>query len=70
MTASCSTNDNLILGFGNGALAVIDTIGKMTDENCLSNLVLNFTDDSDKPVEKLRVVILDNEPVLMALVDA
>jgi hypothetical protein len=59
ITCSIGFGDNLILGFGNGALASILTDGKQ--ENCITHLDLKFSGESDMPVEKLKVINIHNK---------
>ena len=52
ITASCAFQDKLIIGFGNGALAIIKA-DPAEKENVIK---LEFTGEEDTPVDKLRVM--------------
>ena len=59
ITASCVIEDTLILGFGNGALACLDTKKSIQKEESITHLELNFSGEEDHHIEKLRTLAID-----------
>lgn len=59
ITASCAYKDNVILGFGNGAILIfkVDEGRSFTDN--IQTLDLEFSGSEDLPIEKLRILTID-----------
>jgi hypothetical protein len=62
ITASCAFQDNLLLGFGNGALVMCKIDEKSGIADKIVHIDLNFTGDDDLPVDKLQILTMDLPP--------
>jgi hypothetical protein len=63
ITASCAFSDFLILGFGNGAMAMLKVSHSKKVENKIHHLDLAFSGDEDLPIDKMEVITMDLLPV-------
>ena len=59
ITASCASGDNVILGFGNGALVCYNTQENVPQNEAIKKMDLNFSGSGDKPIDKLKLVHMD-----------
>jgi hypothetical protein len=59
ITASCAYKDYLILGFGNGAMAMVKVNeGRALVDN-LHAIDFKFSGEEDHPIDKMRILTMD-----------
>lgn len=59
ISCSCASGDNVYLGFGNGALAVVDMSREPNSGRIHRDLIEHFSGDEGHAIDKMRVVYIE-----------
>ena len=64
VSASAAYGDKIFLGFGNGALAILDTLNITEGNRCnLPEIYENFTGKYNKTVDKIQIMYMETSKI-------